>query len=175
MAHLPDEPKWFIAQLVEQFRVEGSKRNAVHINYVLIEASRPREAYEKAIKLGRQANHEYENPEGKKVIHRFVGLRDLDVICFPIEHGCEIMFEERLGLGPAALRKLVRKRGDLAAFRPVPLRRPPGRPNYSSKEILDMVGTQVKQSKRAERVRRTRRQVRAFVSNRKSKPRRAWA
>ena len=173
MAHIPDDAKWFIAQLVEEFRVEGSKRNAVHINYVLVEASRPAEAYQKAIKLGQQANNEYENPEGKKVIHRFVGLRDLDVIYFPIEHGCEIMFEERLGVGPAALGKLVRKKADLEAFRPVPLRRPPGRPDYSSKEIMDMVRIESNKPKGAERAECRRRRVRASVSNRKSKPRRA--
>jgi Domain of unknown function (DUF4288) len=149
MAHIPDDAKWFIAQLVEEFRVEGSKRNAVHINYVLIEASRPGEAYQKAIKLGRQANNQYENPEGKKVVHRFVGLRDLDVVYFPIEHGCEITFEERLGVGPAALRKLVRRKRDLEVFRPVPLRRPRGRPNYSSKEIMDIMEKRMKRAERA--------------------------
>lgn len=170
MAHIPDDTKWFIAQLVEEFRVGGSKRNAVHINYVLIEASRPGEAYQKAIKLGRQANNEYENSEGKKVIHRFVGLRDLDVIYFPIEHGCEIMFEERLGVGPAALRRLIRKKADLEAFRPVPLRRPPGRPDYSSKQIMDIVRNELNKPKGAERAGRKRRRVRASVSNKKSKP-----
>jgi hypothetical protein len=172
MAHIPPDAKWFIAQLVEEFRVEGSKHNVVHINYVLIEASRPGEAYQKAIELGRQANNEYENPGGKKVIHRFVGLRDLDVIYFPIEHGCEIMFEDRLGVGPTALRKLVRKKADLEAFRPVPLRRPAGRPDYSSKEIMDMVGTERSKPKGAERAGCRRRRVRASVSNRKSKTRR---
>jgi hypothetical protein len=168
MAHIPDDAKWFIAQLVEEFRVEGSKHNAVHINYVLIEASRPGEAYEKAIKLGRQANNAYKNPEGKQVIHRFVGLRDLDVVYFPIEHGCEILFEERLGVGPAALRKLVRKKAELEAFRPVPLRRPPGRPDYSSKEIMDMVRNELNQPKGAERAGCRRRRVRASVNNRTS-------
>ena len=150
MAYVPKDAQWFIAQLVEEFRVEGAKRNAVHINYVLIEASSPGEAYHKAIKLGRQANNEYDNPKGKKVIHRFLGLCDLDVIYFPIEHGCEIMFEERLGVGPAALRKLVRKKADLEAFRPVPLHRPRGRPDYSSKEIMDMVGHELGKRKDAE-------------------------
>ncbi len=173
MAHIPDDAKWFIAQLVEEFRVEGDKRNAVHINYVLIDASRPGEAYQKAMKLGRQVNNEYMNPEGKKVIHRFVGLRDLDVIYFPIEHGCEIMFEERLGVGPAALRKLVRKKADLEAFRPVPIRRPAGRPDYSSKEIMDMVGAELNKQKGAERAWCRRRRVRASVGRQKSKPRRA--
>ena len=149
MSYIPEDAHWFIAQLVEEFRVEGSKRNAVHINYVLIEASRPEEAYRKALKLGQQANNEYENPEGKKVVHRFVGLRDLDVVYFPIEHGCEITFEERLGVRPAALRQLVRRKADLEAFRPVPLRRPRGRPDYSSKEIMDMVAERMKRAERA--------------------------
>ena len=139
MSYMPEDARWFIAQLVEEFRVQGSQRNAVHINYVLIAASKPEEAYRKALELGRHANNEYENPEGKTVVHRFLGLRDLHVVYFPIEHGCEITFEERLGVGPAALRKLVRRKGDLEAFRPVPLRRPRGRPNYSSREIMDIM------------------------------------
>jgi hypothetical protein len=147
MAHIPKDAQWFIAQLVEEFRVEGSKRNAIHINFVLIEASSPNEAHRKAIKLGRQANNEWLNPKGKKVVHRFLGLRDLEVIYFPLEHGCEIKFEERLGVGPAALRKLLRKRSDLEAFRPVPLRRPRGRPDYSSKEIMDIVGEKLRKRK----------------------------
>jgi len=149
MSYIPEDARWFIAQLVEEFRVEGSKQNAVHINYVLIEAKHPDEAYKKAIRLGRQANNEWENPEGKKVVHRFLGLRDLDVVYFPLEHGCEITFEERLGLRPAALRKLVRRKADLEAFRPVPLRRPRNRPDYSSKEIMDKVS---KRTKKAEQV-----------------------
>jgi Domain of unknown function (DUF4288) len=173
MSYTPKDAHWFIGQLVEEFRVEGSKRNAVHINSVLIEASSPEQAYQKAVELGRQANNEYENPEGKKVVHRFAGLRNLDVIYFPIEHGCEIMFEERLGVGPAALRKLVRKKNDLEAFRPVPLRRPRGRPNYSSKEIMGIVGTEMSRRKGAEQAEFRRRRVRASVGNRKSKPRRA--
>lgn len=171
MSHIPEDAHWFIAQLVEEFRVEGSKHNAVHINYVLIEASSPEEAYQKAVELGRQANDEWDNPEGKKVIHRFVGLRELDVIYFPIEHGCEILFEERLGVGPAALRTLVRRKNDLEAFRPVPLRRPSGRPNYSSKEIMDMVDTELSKRKGADQAGCRRRRVRRSVAYRKSKPR----
>ena len=147
MTNIPKDAQWFIAQLVEEFRVEGCKRNAIHINHVLIEASSPDEAHRKAIELGRQANNEWLNPKGKKVVHRFLGLRDLEVIYFPLEHGCELKFEERLGVGPAALRKLVRKRSDLEAFRPVPIHRPRGRPDYSSKEIMDIVGETLRKRK----------------------------
>lgn len=173
MAYIPDDAEWFIAQLVEEFRVEGSRRNAVHINYVLIEARTPGEAYRKAIQLGRQADSTYENPEGKKVVHRFVGLRDLDVIYFPIEHGCEILFEERLGVGPAALRKLVRRKAQLEAFRPVPLRGPAGRPDYSSKEIMDLVNAKLSKQKRSKRAGGRRPRVRPVVPNPGHLPRRA--
>jgi hypothetical protein len=140
MAYIPKDAEWFLAELVEEFVVHGYKRNAVHINYVLIQARTPDEAYSKAIKLGRQHQGTWKNPAGQTVTHRFVGLRDLDVIYDPLEHGCEIMFIERLGLSRAGLRKLVRKKKQLEAFRPVPIRRRRGRPDYSSKEILDMVG-----------------------------------
>ena len=83
MSYIRKDAQWFIAQLIEEFRVEGSQRNAVHINYVLVEATKPEEAYLKALELGQQPNNQYQNPEGKRVVHRFVGLRDLDVVCFP--------------------------------------------------------------------------------------------
>src|SRR6185503_5913533 len=98
MAYVPKDAEWFLAQLVEEFRVAGHRRNVVHINYVLIKARTPPEAYRKAMQLGKRANSRWRNPKGELVTHRFLGLRDLDVIHDPLEHGCEIMFFERLGM-----------------------------------------------------------------------------
>jgi hypothetical protein len=137
MAYIPKNANWFLAQHVEEIQVQGKKQNIVHINYVLIEAKTPTEAYRKAVSLGKGGNSNYKNPEGKKVTIRFLGLRDLDVIHDPLEHGCEIMFSERLGVSKAGLRKLVRKKYELEAFLPIRGRR--GRPDYSSKEIMDQV------------------------------------
>jgi hypothetical protein len=142
MAYVPKDAEWFLAQLVEEFRVQGHNRSAVHINYVLIRARTPVEAYQKAVGLGRQANQTWRNPEGTQVRHRFLGLRDLDVIHDPLEHGCEIMFVERLGVTNEGLRKLVRKRSELEAFLPIRSRR--GRPDYSSKDILDLAARKLK-------------------------------
>jgi hypothetical protein len=137
MAYIPEDAKWFLAGLVEEIRVQGHKRNIVHINYVLIRARTPAEAYRKAVMLGKKARQSYQNPQGKTVSHRFLGLHNLDAIFDPLEHGCEIMFVERLGMSKGGLRKLVRKKKELEAF--LPIRRRRGRPDYSSKEIMDVV------------------------------------
>jgi hypothetical protein len=142
MAYIPKDAEWFLAQLVEEFRVEGHRRNVVHVNYILIKARTPREAYRKAMRLGKGGNSRWRNPKGELVIHRFLGLRELDVIHDPLEHGCEIMFDERLGMTDANTRKLVRKKLDLEAF--LPIRSRPTRPDYSSKKIMDKVTEELK-------------------------------
>jgi len=142
MAYVPQDAEWFLAQLVEEFRVEGHRRNVVHINYVLIKARTPPEAYRKAMQLGKRANSKWRNPKGELVTHRFLGLRELDVIHDRLEHGGEIMFDERLGMTGANTRKLVRKRLELEAF--LPIRSRPTRPDYSSKEIMDKVAEELK-------------------------------
>jgi hypothetical protein len=137
MAYIPKDAQWFIAQQVEEIRVQGHKRNLVHINYVLIQARTPAEAYRKSVELGKSGNQRYKNPDGKAVTIRFLGLRNLDVIHDSLEHGCEIMFSERRGMTRAGLRKLVRKKEELEAF--LPVRDRPCQPDYSSKEIMDEV------------------------------------
>jgi hypothetical protein len=148
MAYIPRNAEWFLAELVEEFRVEGHRRNVVHINYVLIKARTPLEAYRKAMQLGKMANSRWKNPKGEIVTHRFLGLRELDVIHDPLEHGCEIMYLERLGMTRANTRKLVRKKGELEAF--LPVRPRPNRPDYSSKEIMDMVAEELKKQETAQ-------------------------
>src|SRR5262245_47805339 len=98
MAYVPKDAHWFLATMIEEFQIEGAKRNVVHINYVIIEARSPQDAYKRAIKMGKQANHSYLNTHGKRVSVRFRGLGNLDVIYDRFEHGCEIMFCEKLGM-----------------------------------------------------------------------------
>jgi len=168
MAYVPKDAEWFLARLVEEFRVEGNRRNVVHINYVLIQAKTPAEAYSKALLLGKRSNGTWENPAGQTVTHRFLGLRDLDVVHDPLEHGCEIMYIERLGMSKASLRKFVRKKKQLEAFLPVPVRRPRGRPDYSSKEIMDLVVKEMKSEQEAAAARRRSTRRRARKKSRKA-------
>lgn len=145
MAHVPPDARWFLANLVEEITVEGSKRNIVHINYVIIEADSPKDAYKRAIEYGKMSNQSYLNPSGKRVTTRFRGLNNLDVIYDPLEHGCEIMFREKLGLSESAIQKLLSPKKQLELFSPI--RDRPGRPDYSSKTIMDEVRRRL--SKRA--------------------------
>jgi hypothetical protein len=141
MAFIPEDAEWFLAQHVEEIRVQRHTRNIVHINYVLIRAKTPNEAYRKAIELGKEANMTYKNRAGETVTIRFLGLRNLGVIQDSLEHGCEIMFFEHLGMTKARIRKLVRKKKELEAF--LPIRKRPGRPDYASKKIMDLVSEQL--------------------------------
>lgn len=141
MAYVPKDAEWFLAELVEEIRVFGCPRNIVHINYVLIRADSPEDAYRKAIESGRRAVSDYINPEGKAVRIRFRGLRNLDVIHDPLKDGCEIMFVEKLRVTKRGLQKLVRKKHELEVFQPVRTRR--GRPDYCSKEIVKEVAEKI--------------------------------
>src|SRR5258706_13462993 len=85
MAFVPKDAEWFLADLVQEIRVAGSKRNIVHINYVIIHAASPEAAFATATALGKRSAISYTNEMGKKVMIRFRGLRNLDVIYDPLE------------------------------------------------------------------------------------------
>jgi hypothetical protein len=141
MAYIPKDAEWFLAQLVTEIRVGGSKRNVVHIDYVIIRAKTPQTAFARAMALGKRGTMTYKNESGETVKLRFRGLRDLDVIHDPLEDGCEIMFLEKLGMTEKGIKKLVRVKKDLEIFQPIRERK--GRPDYSSKEIMDEVRRQL--------------------------------
>jgi len=145
MAHVPDNAEWFLADIVQEIRVNGSKRNIVHINTVIVHASSPQAAYVRATEMGRRGNTSYMNERGKKVTIRFRGLRNLDVIYDALEDGCEIMYAEKLGVTEKGIRKLVRPKEQLEVF--MPIRSRPGRPNFSSKEIMDEVKKRLRKKK----------------------------
>jgi hypothetical protein len=137
MAHVPNNAEWFLADIVQEIRVAGCKRNIVHINSVIVRASTPHNAYVRATEMGKRGNTAYVNERGKRVTIRFRGLRNLDVIYDPLEDGCEIMYTEKLGVPEQRIKKLVRPKRQLEVF--MPIRSRPGRPNFSSKKIMDVV------------------------------------
>jgi hypothetical protein len=80
MAYIPKDAKWYIAELVMEFQIEGDLRNVVHVNFVLIRADSPEEAFEKAEQLGREAEDTYKNPDNLTVTATYRGLWELNVI-----------------------------------------------------------------------------------------------
>ncbi len=136
MGFVPNDAKWFLADLVVEHRIEGDPRNVVHINTVLVRADSAEEAYDKAIELGSDSELQYENTEGKSVTLSFRGLGDLFVILDELEHGAELIYSEKVGLSEEQVLGLVRPKSSLGVFRDI---EPKKGPNYMPKGIMDML------------------------------------
>ena len=52
MGDIPENAKWYLADIVQEITVEDDPHNVVHTNLVLIRADSPEEAYQKAMELG---------------------------------------------------------------------------------------------------------------------------
>jgi hypothetical protein len=138
MGYVPKDAKWYLAQIIKEITVEGEPNNVVHVNWVLIRADSPDEAYEKAIEQGAGGEGSpYLNPKGQMVRSAFRGLRGLDVIYDDLEDGAEITYEEKIGIPEDEIAAMVRLRDRLEVFLPYDPTPPPGRPDYTSKEILE--------------------------------------
>lgn len=135
MAYIPDDAEWYLADIVQRFRVQGDARIVIHINTVLIQASRPDEAYAKAMALGEEGNMSYLNPAGRKVTSKFVGLGNLNVVYYKLEDGAELVYKQRIVRSVGASRRFVQKRTELSVFQPI--RRSAG-PDYCSGQIVRM-------------------------------------
>jgi len=136
MGFIPKDAKWYLAEIVEEIRVEGDRRNVVHANVVLVRADSPDEAYTKALALGKRGNTKYRNPEGKTVTINFRGLRELDVIHDELEHGAEITFSRDVCVSEKRIKKWILPKKKLGVFAPI---RPHKSPDYGSAEIIEMV------------------------------------
>lgn len=97
MAYIPADAQWYLADLVIEINVEDDPRRVVHVNTVLVHANSPEAAHREALLLGQRQNDSYLNSKGKRVEFRFAGLKALDVIHEPLEHGAELYFSEYVG------------------------------------------------------------------------------
>jgi catechol 2,3-dioxygenase-like lactoylglutathione lyase family enzyme len=127
---------WYLADLVVRIEVAGDPRSVVHVNSCLVEAADADEAFAKAQELGRQYDSVDVNPSGRRVLSRFIGLRDLVAIHEPLEDGSEILWEERVGLSDIEIQRLVSRREQLGVFQTT---LPSSGPDYSSAEIMAKV------------------------------------
>jgi hypothetical protein len=118
MSYIPPDARWYLADIVEEFRIESEPENIVHTNTILVRADSPEEAYQSALALGKEGEITYTNPEGKTVQVYFRGLRDLNVIHGQLEHGTELIYEKRTGMSESDLAGWVSAKDDLEVFRP---------------------------------------------------------
>jgi hypothetical protein len=116
MAYIPQDARWYLANVVLEHAVEGDPRNVVQVNLHLIEADSPERAYEKAIALGHASEQVYANPDGREVRVTFRGLRDLNVIHDQLEDGAELAYEESTGVPEDRLSTWLRLKDQLSVF-----------------------------------------------------------
>src|SRR5271156_3337032 len=109
MGYIPEGAKWYIADIIQEFKIEGEQDNVVHIDTTLVRADSPDEAFERALALGREGEDSYKNPSGRLVTVRFRGLWDLNVVDGELEHGTELLFDRKEGLSEMEMRQLVRE------------------------------------------------------------------
>ena len=128
---------WYLAELIVSITVENDTNNSIHINTVLVHASSDYNAYEEAIKLGQDEEDEYKNPDGYKVIFKFEGLRNIyRIYDDKLEHGTEIIYEEKVNVSHKQLNNWIRKKEELSIFSSRQITTD-NKPNYLSKEIYD--------------------------------------
>jgi len=138
MPYIPKDAKWYVAELVMECRIEGESRNVVHVNIVLVRADSPEEAFEKAEQLGKEGEDSYLNHLDQKTVWIYRGLRDLNVIHDELEHGAELMFEEKIDVSEDVVQGIITTKSQLNVFRSDE----PGdssKPNYGCKEIMEEV------------------------------------
>ncbi|PZV16780.1 MAG: hypothetical protein DCF22_04550 [Leptolyngbya sp.] len=138
MTAIPNNEKWYIAELVMECQTEDEPRNVVHVNILLVQANSSEDAFVKAEQLGRESEHFYLNPNSKVVTWIYRGLRDLMVIDDELEHGAELMFEEEIGISEEDVQAMLSQKSQLNVFRPHKPR-DADFPSYGSKDILDEV------------------------------------
>lgn len=134
MAYIPHHAQWYVAEIVEEIRIEGDARNVVHCNLVLVSASSPDDAYRRAIELGKNGEATYRNPQGLTVVSMFRGLKQLDVVHEPLEHGAELRFSEDISVPEERIAAWLKNEEQLNVFSDI---EPSKGPDYSSEEVLD--------------------------------------
>ncbi|BCM91756.1 hypothetical protein IAD21_03631 [Abditibacteriota bacterium] len=138
MGYIPPGARWYLADIVLEHTIEDEPRNVVHINTVLVRANSPERAYAHALQLGQEAEHKYQNTDGKKVETKFRGLSDLNVICDKLRSGAELIYQERTGIAEDEVTRLISTKEELGVFaeRVKPTR---GKPNYMPGSVMDML------------------------------------
>jgi hypothetical protein len=55
MSYIPPDARWYLVEIVEEFRIESEPDNIVHTNMVLVRADSPEEAYRTHLPWGKKA------------------------------------------------------------------------------------------------------------------------
>lgn len=92
---------WYVAEIIEKREAVNRKKDndmrrvVTWGNFHLIKAESPKQAYEKAVKIGKEGELKFINSDKVEMEYTFVGIADLIPIYDEnIEDGCEIMWTD---------------------------------------------------------------------------------
>ena len=113
---MTSSPGWYVAVLVVESAVDDgvAREPLVDLQYRLVRAANPEAAHRRALELGREAEHSYQNAGGANVTWTCVGLHDLcEVFARDLVDGVEVY--SRLVRSDASLHVVPKER--LSIFR----------------------------------------------------------
>ncbi len=122
--YIPSEIEWLLAEMVQEFTFSNEDGPLVWINTILINAASLEDGYQKALQFGEQYNDTYLNSDKVQVVTRFRGLRNLFLIHEKLEHGAEVLYEERRELTEDQITQMLKAKEQLAVFREAETERP---------------------------------------------------
>jgi len=113
---------WYIASYIQRFVItdEDNENLNKHFsaceNAILLQANTHEEAYQKALKFGKEGLDPYEESDGKTVRFVFEGLSSLIPIYEELKDGAEILFREYDNKTLKTIRSWVKEKDQLEAF-----------------------------------------------------------
>ena len=112
---------WYVAMIVLRFELEGedtknlNRRCTVYENLHLLKALTTEDAYEKAVKLGKEEvleGHEFSDSKNRKGHWIFEGISLFALVDGPVEDGC-VLFTNEHFCSLKNARKMICRKADL--------------------------------------------------------------
>ena len=115
---LTSDQKWFIAELLQEFRAIDADTSLLWINWILIQAVDAEEAYTKSVTFSQDYNQNEGTftTEGVPVIVRFRGLHDLHEILEDLADGSTLIYETFGTLDEEEIKRKIRPKESLSVF-----------------------------------------------------------
>jgi hypothetical protein len=113
---------WYIAGIMLRFELVGEQKPNLESrclaweNQHLVKAKNPEQAYEKALKIGRDSESQYINTDGENVQWIFEGLTTLIAVYEELEDGAEIIWIEHENKAIKSIKNRVKSKENLEAF-----------------------------------------------------------
>ncbi len=118
MDNTSEKTQWYLAEVVLELKPDAADKSLIFINWMLVNATGPDAAYDKATELGaEQSTHDPTlRINNKSAQTRFRGIRNLTPIHGPLEHGTEITFDAITDVSEEQIQKLVTEKSELSVF-----------------------------------------------------------